>query len=611
MSEDVGPLARRGVLWGADSLANESEARQSYPGPQEARRSESEFLRAVVDFTPDLIQVKDAAGRLVFANKACLAMIGRGVEDVLGRPVGAWHGQPDESGPIEANDRRVLDSGDTLLTEELFTDPQGRRRVFLSTKAALRGDDGTITGLIGISTDITQRKQSEQAHRRSETRFRAAVDAMDGVLWTADATGARTGDETGWTRLTGQDGAEAAELGWTHVVHPEDVPATLAGWRAAVAAGEPYQFEHRVRRRDGRWRLCTVRAVPVADQYGQIVEWVGVHTDVTEERENQTRLADTLQQLSLALDIGEIGVWSYTPEGLTLDCDDRMRGLFGVAPDEPLDTARMKALVFEEDLPRLSAQIGQATREGVGAVFESEFRIRRSDTGEVRWITARGQQVAQPQAAEVRFIGTCRDVTSRREREEQVRGLLRELSHRTKNILAVIQAVARQTVMNSRDIADFRPRFEARLQAMSRSLDLLVEHHWHGATLHEVVRAQLGDEIGHVSLDGPVLYLKPDAAQNLGLAMHELTTNAVNYGSLSTQEGRVEVTWRIEDGHFHLSWREVDGPPVTPPVTKGFGQTLMQRLALGGESELRFEPDGVVWEMTAPIGHVLGKDNEG
>ena len=610
MSESAGRRARRGVLWGAESLANDSEARQKQPGPQEARRSENDFLRAVVDYTPDLIQVKDAAGRVVFVNRACLAMIGRGAEEVLGRQVGAWHAQPDETGRIEANDRRVLDSGDTLLTEELFTDAAGIRRVFLSTKAALRGADGQITGLIGISTDITQRKQSEQAHRRSETRFRAAVEAMDGVLWTADAKGARTGEETGWTKLTGQDSAEAAQLGWTRMVHPDDVPATLAGWQAAVEAGEPYQFEHRVRRHDGRWRLCTVRAVPVEDQHGQIVEWVGVHTDVTEERENQTRLADTLQQLSLALDIGEIGVWSYMPDGPILDSDDRMRGLFGVAPHEPLDIPRMKALVFDEDLPRLLHEIGQATREGVGAVFEAEFRIRRSDTGEVRWLTARGQQVAQPRGAEVRFIGTCRDVTSRREREEQIRALLRELSHRTKNILAVIQAIARQTVMTSRDIADFRPRFEARLQAMSRSLDLLVEHHWHGATLHEVVRAQLGDEIGHVSLDGPMIYLKPDAAQNLGLAMHELTTNAVNYGALSTQGGRVEVTWRIEDGDFHLSWREVGGPPVTPPITKGFGQTLMQRLALGGESELRFERDGVVWEMTAPIGHVLSEGAE-
>lgn len=591
-------------------MANESEAHQTYPGPQEVRRSESDFLRAVVDFTPDLIHVKDAAGRLVFANKACLAIIGRGAEEVLGRPVGAWHGHADESGRIEANDRRVLESGDTLLTEEPFTDPEGRRRVFLSTKAALRGEGGEITGLIGVSTDITQRKQSEQAHRRSETRFRAAVEAMDGVLWTADASGARTGDETGWTKLTGQEGAEAAAQGWVRMVHPEDRAATLAGWRAAVEAGEPYQFEHRVRRGDGRWRLCTVRAVPVEDQSGQIVEWVGVHTDVTEERENQTRLADALQQLSLALDIGEIGVWSYTPDGPALECDERMRGLFGVAPDELLDIRRVKRLVFEEDLPRLSQQIGDATRAGVGAVFEAEFRIRRADTGEVRWITARGQQVAQPHAAQVRFIGTSRDVTSRREREEQVRALLRELSHRTKNILAVIQAVARQTVLTSRDIGDFRPRFEARLQAMSRSLDLLVEHHWHGATLHEVIRAQLGDEVGHVSLDGPMLYLKPDAAQNLGLAMHELTTNAVNYGALSTQEGRVEVTWRVEDGHFHLSWREVGGPPVTPPVTKGFGQTLMQRLALGGESELRFEREGVVWEMTAPLGHVLGAGSD-
>ncbi len=181
---------------------------------------------------------------------------------------------------------------------------------------------------------------------------------------------------------------------------------------------------------------------------------------------------------------------------------------------------------------------------------------------------------------------------------------MRELSHRTKNILAVIQAIARQTANTARDMADFRRRFEARLHAMSRSLDLLVERHWNGATIHDVIRAQLGEDAARVEMDGPTLFLKPDAAQNLGLAIHELATNAASYGALSTREGRVSAEWAIEGDVFRFGWRERQGPPVKPPTVKGFGQTLMQRLALGGESRLDFHPDGVVWSMTAPIGHV-------
>lgn len=579
---------------------------QSPPLPPAEQDPEHLLLRAIAEIIPDSIYVKDLEGRMLFANRACLDLIRLPREAVIGKRDDEWHPDPVEAARFMANDQAVMRSGRTAYVEEPMTTAPGMQRIFLSTKAAMRDASGAVTGLIGISTDITARKRGEAALERSERRFRAAVRAMEGVLWTADSEGRFGDDQAAWSRLTGQEPEAYRGLGWLDAIHPDDALEAREAWLGAVAERRPFVSEHRLRRRDGGWCTCAVRAIPVEGPMNEVVEWVGVHTDVSQERATQFRLAEAIEQLSLALDIGEIGVWSFDPEGERLEWDDRMRSLFGIEPAADIDMTSFMEGIHEEDRLTFQEHFRVAREAGVGAVFELEFRIRRRVDGKIRWLTARGQQLPFGGGSGGRIIGTTRDVTSRREREEQVHGLLRELSHRTKNILAVIQAIARQMATTSRDPAQFRTRFEARLQAMSRALDLLVERHWHGATIHDVVRSQLAEDVDRVAHSGPVLFLKPDAAQNLGLALHELGTNAASYGALSTDAGHVELDWRVENGEFTLRWREIGGPPVEPPKVKGFGQTLMQRLALGGSSSLDFRPDGVVWEMTAPIAHVVG-----
>ena len=139
------------------------------------------------------------------------------------------------------------------------------------------------------------------------------------------------------------------------------------------------------------------------------------------------------------------------------------------------------------------------------------------------------------------------DVTERKEGEAHLRLLMRELTHRSKNLLAVIQAMARQTARHAGSIEGFLNQFSARLQALAASHDLLVRESWHGASLRELIKSQLGAYIdsgeGQVAIDGAPVALKPEAAQNLGLALHELAVNAANFGALSVPGGRVSITW--------------------------------------------------------------------
>lgn len=206
------------------------------------------------------------------------------------------------------------------------------------------------------------------------------------------------------------------------------------------------------------------------------------------------------------------------------------------------------------------------------------------------------------------------DITDRREKEAQVGQLMREVNHRSKNLLAVVQAVARQTAAKSP--RDFVSSFEQRLLALAKAQDLLIQGEWRHVMLDDLVRAELGAFaalIGRrIILSGSEIAVTPAAAQALGMAFHELATNAAKYGALSNDVGAVTITWRLEmakDGvrQVHIEWREVGGPTVTAPASKGFGSTVigpMVRSGLGAEVDVDFDPAGVTWRMTGEASRI-------
>jgi two-component sensor histidine kinase len=189
---------------------------------------------------------------------------------------------------------------------------------------------------------------------------------------------------------------------------------------------------------------------------------------------------------------------------------------------------------------------------------------------------------------------------------------MRELTHRSKNLLTVIQAIMRQTASNCGSIEDFESRFAARLQSLAGSHDLLVQEDWQGASMREIVRSQLGhysDRDGpQIELAGEPLQIPPDAAQHIGMALHELATNAAKYGALSTPSGKVQISWRTlqaPDGNSmcELSWEESGGPPVERPARRGFGRVVIERTvarALHGEVRIDYAATGLRWTLEFP-----------
>jgi PAS domain S-box-containing protein len=215
-------------------------------------------------------------------------------------------------------------------------------------------------------------------------------------------------------------------------------------------------------------------------------------------------------------------------------------------------------------------------------------------------------------------VASIVDISGRRKEEQRLQFIMREMSHRSKNLLAVVQGMVRQAMASVPDMDTFERSFSERLQGLARSHDLLVGRNWQGASIAELVDAQLAivkrTNAAQISVQGPDIVLVPEAAQSLGLALHELATNALKHGALSRDDGTIKVSWRTEcvEGHSpHLifCWTESSGVQQDRPERRGFGHTVLEKVvpgSLGGSAKLDFTNAGVCWTLDVPIAALVG-----
>jgi two-component sensor histidine kinase len=322
-----------------------------------------------------------------------------------------------------------------------------------------------------------------------------------------------------------------------------------------------------------------------------------------------------LERMQLALDAGRTGVWDWNLVTGEVHLDARVRQLWALPDDAVPSFDLFRNALHPQDRRRSKEAVGMALDAGHDGDYEIEYRVIGVTDKVERWVSIRGRTFFQD-GRPVRILGTARDITGRKTREQHVRVLLRELVHRSKNLLAVVQAMSRQTAAGAPSVEAFQRKFSARLQALSMAHDLLVSQDWRGASMHELVNSQMAycldvakDEISdHAVISGPKLMLKPEAAQNIGLALHELAANALSYGALSRPEGGISLNWGIVDGRLNIEWRESGGPAVAMPPKEGFGHKVIKRLvaqALDGEATLSFPPDGLIWTLSIPASFTM------
>jgi PAS domain S-box-containing protein len=253
-----------------------------------------------------------------------------------------------------------------------------------------------------------------------------------------------------------------------------------------------------------------------------------------------------------------------------------------------------------------------ARETGLGRLFHEVMASRETIRSETESVVFAGRWLAYRLFPLGDGMGVVfRDVTDRKRAEAQRDLLIGELHHRVKNTLATVQALAAQTFRHEGVEPGVQAAFEGRLLTLSAVHNVLTDENWASAELHDVVTSTLQPhrtpERDRFAVQGPALRLNPQSAVALSMALHELCTNAIKYGALSVDAGRVTLQWRAAGGRFHLRWQEHDGPPVTEPLRRGFGSRLIERslaAQLQGDVKIEFQPAGVICGIDAPLGAV-------
>jgi PAS domain S-box-containing protein len=330
----------------------------------------------------------------------------------------------------------------------------------------------------------------------------------------------------------------------------------------------------------------------------------------TAELESSSRrLVQSEQRRSLALAAGQMGSWEWDPVNGRFDWDDGQYRIFGVDPESfEVTVENVRKLIHPDDWKHLQNAIKPAMPSAPS--HQAEFRVCRPN-GELRWCI--GTAVASVDKTDhiVRISGVTVDITERKQAEEHQALLAREVDHRARNALALVQSIVRLTRADT--VKSYVAAIEGRIAALSRAHTLLAQNRWQGADLARLVDDELAayrmGDAQKIMAAGPDVSLEPRTAQTLALALHELSTNAAKYGALSAMSGRVRLTWELRPDRLILRWIESGGPTAAPPACPGFGIRVISasiERQLEGEARFEWHAEGLHCTLAVPCGDRIG-----
>lgn len=452
--------------------------------------------------------------------------------------------------------------------------------------------------------------EKEIAIRLSEGHWRGLFDNMQEGFYVASALRDDAGalidmlfQETNPAvgRITGIPASDfiGARLS---VLMPDALPDLLAVYDRVLRTGQPElvetthptlgrSFDHRVRALDDR-RIASVLM------------------DVTERLQAEAALRISRAQLATVIDAMPVGVLlAEAPSGRVIMRNDRMTQILGQSPlgmgpgagDAPFTAFDANGDPFDplhSPLARIIA--GEVQSHSV------DVQLRRPD-GLRTWIEIAGEAI---RGDDDRLIAVCvvvSDIDERKKRDVEQRVLHSELAHRMKNSLAVVQSIVNQTLRQAPSIQEGRDAIVSRLAALSRAQDMLTQSHWDNSDIADVVDAATAPHRANadrITMQGPKVSLSAQQAMALSLAIHELATNAVKYGALSNDAGRVAICWHWQGRDFAFDWVESDGPPVAAPTRRGFGSRLIEQNVAAyfdGTGEIAYDPTGIRFRLTGTL----------
>jgi PAS domain S-box-containing protein len=632
----IGPVAAIGVsliaaAMGIAMLASArilSAVRRDYAVEETRRERDAESLRemdaelraserrfqTIADAVPQLIWSAEPDGRHDYFNDRWHAFTGMAPGMVAAT---SWsdYAHPDEQRRAAALWRQSLAAAEPLELECRLQAGDGGFRWFMVRAVPVRNRTGGIERWFGTGTDIHDRKLAESALVSAQAQLEARVLELESLYQYAPV-GLAVIDRS--MRFLRVNAALAAMDGHPVVAHggrtvAEVVPQfaeALAPVLEKVLAGETVtrlELIGSVAGEKGGRRVWQAAFYPVRQDAGEVSAIGAILDDVTAEHDAEAALAEEKSRLErLMISAPNLIYITDVARRRNAFMNPQIYDALGYAPAE-LSGKSIKALnelVHPEDRKILTDLSLEVRRVADGEIREAEYRIRHAD-GEYRWFLIRETPFDRgPDGKVTQVLGTGLDITARRDADEHQQVLIRELHHRVKNILATVQAIASATGRSAKTFAEFRDDFSDRLVSLGRTHSLLTREAWAGAELHDILKSELEpylDDSGRITIEGPTVSVPRDMVVSVGMAVHELTTNAVKYGSLSVPGGRVHVAIETDgapvEPKLTMVWTESGGPTVQTPTRRGFGSLLLNRLLssqLGGQLAIDYRPEGIV-----------------
>jgi len=621
--------------------------------------------QAVLDALPSAVSVCAADGVIVRYNRRAVELWGRTprfderfagsllIHRTDGRIVA----------PTETPMARVLATGEPARDSEMVIQrPDGSRISVLVNIEPFRTASGKVLGAIASLVDISERKRAEEALKRSEESlarraaeqaalyrlslqlqraqsleqiYEAALDSIIGAL-NCNRASILLYDEgnvmrfAAWRGLS-DDYRASVEAHSPWALNAKDpVPVTIEDAAAADISRELKE----TLKREGIGALAFIPLVANGVLIGKFMTYYAApHRFSADEIElalafarhvafgvartrgqearrlTQEALARNEERLRLATQSGKIGIWEWNIGSNRLSWTDSLYAIHGVNKEVFEATVEaFRALVHADDNERVDNAIKRSLSDDVP--FEIEFRAVRPD-GQIVWVFTNAMVLKEGDKPQ-RMLGVTLDITERKEAEAQREFLVAELNHRVKNTLATVISIAHQSFRDHRGpgIDEARRSFDARIRALGQTHSRLADSNWQGVPFEKL----LADEIapyanadgGNVRMNGPKLTLNPKCAVSLGMAIHELTTNAAKHGAFTAKNGAVDVGWEMDrkEKQVLIKWIESGGPIVEPPKRSGFGRLLLERALaadLKGKVELNFARDGLTCTIAFPF----------
>ncbi len=491
-------------------------------------------------------------------------------------------------------------------------DAMRRNAVALVAGASPRFEPGTPE--MGELWNAIERAVGD--HRRSDAEISRLSEQLAAIVTSSrDAILSKTleGIITSWNRSAQQMfGYSAQEIVGTSIrrLIAPDRQGEEDEILAKIGRGEAIENYETVRlHKSGRLIDVSVTISPVRDAQGKIFGASKFIRDVTERKRQERMLVESEQRASQIINTVNAFVGMMDNEGVLTEVNTRALDVSGMERDRILGRPIWEVPWWRASPDGPIRMRDITARCLAGETVRCDLEYMTGD-GEVRWVDFQAAPILGGDGKVLAAVPSGVDITDRKRSEEQIRLLLLEVNHRSKNMLSLVLAIARHTAAVSRD--DFVARFTERVQALSANQDLLVKNDWRGTGLRELVEVQLAhfaDLIGkRICIEGPDLFLNAGASQGIGMALHELATNAGKYGALSNDRGRIDITWRISDERLSMRWVERDGPRAAPPARKGFGSTVLTSLAqmsVSGVVVLEYGESGLVWQIDCPAAKAI------